>query len=255
MIINADDFGSSPRLSAAILEAFRRGLCSSTTLMVNQPAAEEAACLARESGLAEHVGLHLTLDLGEPVTAGIRRFPRFCGADGRLAFRRTPPTFRLATSEQQALAAEIRGQIARGRALGMPLTHVDSHHHVHTEWAVGSVLIRVAREEGIPYLRLARNCGGGEPSIKVLYKGLYNRRIRRSGLAGVDYFGSADQCRHLIGTAGAALAGARCEVMVHPRFRDGDLIDATGDELLERTLGRIAGHRDAVSYSGARYEP
>src|SRR5262245_11148495 len=161
MIVNADDFGASPGLNAAILEAFRRGLCSSTTLIANRPATEQAACLARENGLAQHVGLHLTLDLGEPVTDPIRRCPRFCDADGHLAFRRTPATLWLATSEQWALAAEIRGQIARCRALGLPLTHADSHHHVHTKWAVGSVLIRVAREEGIRYLRLARNCGGG----------------------------------------------------------------------------------------------
>ncbi len=254
MIINADDLGGSPETSAAILEAFRRGLCSSTTLMANQPATEAAACLARESGLASHVGLHLVLDAAEPLTDGIRRFRSFCDADGRLAFRRRPPTLRLGASEQWALAAEIRAQIARCRALGLPLTHADSHHHVHTEWAVGSVLIRVAREEAVPYLRLAPNCGAGGSSIGTLYKWLYNRRIRRSGLAGVEYFGSIGQCLHLLRTAGPA-AAARCEVMVHPRFRDGELIDGGDGQPLERSLGRIAGHRAAVSYSGARYVP
>jgi predicted glycoside hydrolase/deacetylase ChbG (UPF0249 family) len=253
MIVNADDFGASRGLNAAILEAFRRGLCSSTSLMPNQPATDEAACLARENGLARHVGLHLTLDLGEPVTGAIRRCRRFCDAEGRLAFRRTPPTLRLESSEQQALAAEIRGQIARCRTLGLPLTHADSHHHVHTAWAIGSVLIRVAREEGIARLRLAGNCGG-EP-IGALYGWLYNRRLRRSGLAGVEYFGSTAQVLRRIRATPPARTAGRCEVMVHPRFRDGELVDATDGQPLEKSLARIAGHRDAVSYCGARYEP
>jgi predicted glycoside hydrolase/deacetylase ChbG (UPF0249 family) len=255
MIVNADDFGASRGLNAAILEAFRRGLCSSTTLMANQPATDEAACLARENRLAEHVGLHLTLDLGQPVTEEIRRCRRFCDAEGRLALRRRHAGIRLDGSEQQALAAEIRGQIARCRALGLPLTHVDSHHHVHTAWAIGSVLIRVAREEGIPHLRLAGNCGGGESPLGALHAWLYNRRLRRAGLAGVDYFGSAEQVLQRIRTSRSARAAERCEVMVHPRLRDGELVDATDGRPLEASLARIAGQREAVSYCGARYAP
>ena len=38
VIINADDFGINDREDAVILQAFRRGIISSATLMANMPA-------------------------------------------------------------------------------------------------------------------------------------------------------------------------------------------------------------------------
>jgi len=40
--VNADDFGMSPRINHAILQAFENGLISSATIMANMPAFEDA---------------------------------------------------------------------------------------------------------------------------------------------------------------------------------------------------------------------
>src|SRR5213078_1507398 len=46
-IINADDFGASRGINRGILEAHERGILTSTSLLVDWPASEEAAALSR----------------------------------------------------------------------------------------------------------------------------------------------------------------------------------------------------------------
>jgi len=117
----------------------------------------------------------------------------------------------------------VRACLARG----LKLPHLDSHHHVHTEWAIGSAAIRVARRYSILAIRLSRNCG---PKISVshrIYKSIYNGRLRLCGLAYTEVFGSANDVRTILGKTDANI-----EVMVHPR-RDanGALVDLDGMDL------------------------
>jgi predicted glycoside hydrolase/deacetylase ChbG (UPF0249 family) len=78
--VNADDFGRSRRVNDAIVRAHREGVLTSTSLMVGEPAAEEAVALARENpGLG--VGLHLVLADG--FASGPKGAP-IVDAEGRL---------------------------------------------------------------------------------------------------------------------------------------------------------------------------
>ena len=66
LIINADDFGLSSGVNTAIVACYQAGSLSSTTLMVNMPATEDAIALAKEyPGLG--VGLHFNLSSGKPL--------------------------------------------------------------------------------------------------------------------------------------------------------------------------------------------
>lgn len=255
MIINADDYGMTHGTTAAIVESFERGLCSSTTLMPNQPATEEAVELAHERGLVQHLGLHLVLNAGRPLTDAIRRCRRFCDGEGNFCFSRKPPTFWLSGAEKAALAGEVRAQIACcRREFRLPLTHLDSHINTHTEWAVGAVVLAVAREEKIPYVRLARNCGPRIGPFKRLYKDLFNARVRRAGLARTGYIGSVEDCLHLLRTRRIEEVDPALEVMIHPDLDElGHVIDLPGGLLLEESLRRIPGFQSAVSFSGHRY--
>lgn len=102
LIVNADDFGLSDGVTAGILEAHAQGVVTSTSLMVDYPAAEPAARSAGEHPELS-VGLHFVDDgpeLDEPGHA----------------------------------AAEFARQLECFRALmGREPTHVDSHHHVHVK--------------------------------------------------------------------------------------------------------------------------
>jgi predicted glycoside hydrolase/deacetylase ChbG (UPF0249 family) len=103
LVVNADDFGLARGVNEGIIEAHTSGILTSTSLMVLRPAAAEAAELAR-SHPELSVGLHFDeppgVDLDDPVQA-------------KRAFR---------------------AQVERFRELvGSDPTHVDSHHHVHTQ--------------------------------------------------------------------------------------------------------------------------
>src|SRR6185312_9264780 len=62
LIVNADDFGLSEGVNRGIIEAHERGIVTSASLMVLQPASASAAAYSREHPRLS-MGLHL--DLGE----------------------------------------------------------------------------------------------------------------------------------------------------------------------------------------------
>lgn len=81
LIINADDFGLCPAQSYGIVEAFEHGVVSSTTAMVNSPAIEHAAWLAKRFPDLP-IGLHFVLSWGKPLS------PLSCLVDARASWTR-----------------------------------------------------------------------------------------------------------------------------------------------------------------------
>ncbi|MCU1253294.1 MAG: hypothetical protein JWQ49_6323 [Edaphobacter sp.] len=228
IIVNADDFGISAEVNQAIVEAFNKNLISSTTLMTNMPGCDEACELAHRHRLQGKVGVHLNLTSGYPLSAPIRRCPRFCDENGMFRHRQTH--FRLSKDETLAVEAEMAAQIQACLDRGLTPTHLDSHHHVHTEWAIGAATITVARQYGIKAIRLSRNCGSGMDLVRKLYKLAYNTRLRMYGLAKTRYFGSHADAQQILGTASGDV-----EIMVHPTPADtGDISDRSEDTRLER---------------------
>ena len=242
--MNADDFGYRAEVNRGIAEAFEAGLVTSTSLMANQEGFDEACAVARQLGFADRVGVHLVLTRGEPLTDPIRRSGPFCDGDGRFfEWRASSRVFRLGTAERGALARELRAQIERCRSAGFTLTHLDSHHHVHNEWAVGGVVCALARELGIPRVRIARNCGRGIGAVNAVYKRLFNARVRRAGLAGTRYFGDVGDWLYLKAGGAEDSALDDFELMTHPASVGGALVDtqlrgAPIEQLLAPVLGR-----------------
>jgi hypothetical protein len=254
LVINADDFGLNHTVNHAIIKSFELNLCSSTTLMANMPGFEEACCLAHEHRLLDHVGIHLVLKNGAPLTEAMKRSSRFCDGAGFLALTESSPIFTLATSERHLLAAEIRAQIARCRANGIFLTHLDSHYHLHTRWAILGVVTQVVRSEHIPFVRRAQNCTHRTGLRKRIYMNAVNRRINRAGLARLKYFGDLADYPFLNQTTRSDRQERSLEVMIHPVFHaEGFVTDEGKNEPLETLMESIESYREAISYNGARY--
>jgi hopanoid biosynthesis associated protein HpnK len=158
LIVNADDFGRSRSINAAIIRAHREGILTSASLMVNEPAGVEAVALAKENPRLG-VGLHLTLLMGHAAlppdkTPGL--------VNNRGEFSNDPVGtgmkyfFHRGLREQ--LRAEIHAQFERFRATGLPLDHVNGHLHLHLHPVVFRILMEDAKELGIRHLRLTRDC-------------------------------------------------------------------------------------------------
>jgi len=237
LVVNADDFGKDDAVNRAVVRCFGERICSSTTIMPNMPGFEEACALAFEKGFHERVGLHLVLDEGMPLSKDILSEKRFCTKDGALGLSRESPVFRLSGPEKSALAKEIRAQIRKCRDRGLPIVHVDSHHHVHTEWAIAMAMIPVLREEGISFARISRDLGLNTGMPRRLYKRFYNSMLKRNRLRGTDHFGSVDEYRAFRMRQGNT--DSITEVMIHPIIRNDELYvtESMKIEQYERSMG------------------
>jgi predicted glycoside hydrolase/deacetylase ChbG (UPF0249 family) len=227
IIVNADDFGLSAEVNRAIIEAFNKKVISSATLMTNMAGFEEACELAHRHRLQGKLGLHLNLTSGYPLSGPIRRCPRLCDEQGM--FRQRQTFFRLSKDERLAVETEITAQIKACLDHGLSPTHLDSHHHVHTEWAIGAAAITVVRQFGIKAIRLSRNCGSGIDLVRTLYKLAYNTRLQMYGLAKTRYFGSHADAQQVLGTASGDV-----EIMVHPTSVNTGILDHNESAGLER---------------------
>jgi predicted glycoside hydrolase/deacetylase ChbG (UPF0249 family) len=253
VVVVADDFGLSPTVNAGILEAFRRGLISSASLIANMPGFDAAVAAAGDRGLTDRLGAHLNLSEGQALSGEIRECPRLCTADGVLRWKHRN-VWHLDGLEKRGIAAEWRAQLRKIRDAGLAPTHLDSHHHVHTAMAIGMIAITVAREFEVPTVRLSRNCGP-DPGLDVrLYKWFFNGRIRSAGLSRMAYFGSAHDARSVLSSAAGPI-----EVMTHPQLdASGRLMNDHNGELLEpliTSLGiadRMVSYHELLSFAAQR---
>ena len=125
LIVNGDDFGAGDGVNRGILDAHRRGILTSASLMVNMPGSEAAARLAREAPeLSVGIHVNLTNEGGDPVVA---------------------------LEDAQACRAELLRQLARFHDLvGRLPTHVDSHHNVHRRPALRPLFVDLASRHDLP---------------------------------------------------------------------------------------------------------
>jgi len=124
VIFNADDFGYTRGINRGIVEAHRNGVVTSTTLIVNGLATEEAVGMAAElPGLS--VGLHVNF------TNEAQRLVEF--------------------DDPKVASAEMRRQLERFVSLlGRLPTHLDSHQHVHRHPDRRELFQQLAAEHGLP---------------------------------------------------------------------------------------------------------
>jgi len=154
LVVNADDFGRSKSINAAVIRAHREGILTTASLMVNEPDCAEAVQLAKENPKLG-VGLHLTLLCGHSALAS-EVIPGLVNARGE--FTNSPVSagcsyfFRRGLRKQ--LRAEIHEQFARFRATGLALDHVNGHLHMHLHPTIFHILMEDSNALGIQRLRL-----------------------------------------------------------------------------------------------------
>ena len=154
LIVTGDDFGLSLPVNEAIEEAHRRGILNTASLMVGAKATRDAVERALQLP-SLHVGLHLVLVEGSPVLPP-QAVPDLVNRRGQLSSHlvRAGINFFFRPEVRQQLEAEIRAQFKAFQKTGLPLDHVNSHHHMHLHPTILGLILKVGREYGIRALRL-----------------------------------------------------------------------------------------------------
>lgn len=242
LIINADDLAMSVATNLAILEAHRRGVVTSASLMGNMPAFEHAVEQVLRPNPRLGAGIHLCLTSG-PAVLTARGAPLLVNGDGQ--FRHGfLGLIRLLRSRHgddalAQIAQEWQAQAARIDACGIPVDHLDSHHHVHVIPELFPVAAEIARRRGLAVrlpdeaLRISwadlRTLPRQVMRGNVLKKMLLSRFARQARRAGADllhadhYFGLLDSGAMTRAAWRSILASLRegvTEVNLHPGHPD-----------------------------------
>jgi hopanoid biosynthesis associated protein HpnK len=243
LIVNADDFGLTQGVNRAIEEAHGRGIVTSTTLMANGPAFDDAIQRAKSAERLS-VGCHVVLVDGLPI-AGIRT-PTLSDKkvnDGRFYESASRFALRVVGSriDPEEIEAEATAQIRKLQATGIAVSHFDTHKHTHIFPPVLRPLLRAARACGV---RAVRNPFGPiHFSVMAKQPSLWKRHSQVMLLAplGRKFRSSVSDAGLLTtdGTVGIVATGAldirvfegiverlpegTWELVCHPGYNDADL--------------------------------
>jgi len=257
LIINADDFGLTPGVNRAILEAHLGGIVTSTTLMANGAAFPEAVQLARSVPQLS-IGCHVVLLDGKPLlpakdvsscTSSASHGDMGLG-DGLAGFAARALLGRL---DPEQIEGEATSQIRRLQAAGIAVSHCDSHKHTHMFPAALQPLLRAAKNCGVKAIRNPFESSRLLPTSVLLARpGLWKRYAQVKVLRRfADQFRNAVSDSGLLtpnGTLGIVVTGdldetlfrivaesmpeGTWELVCHPGYDDCDL-HATGTRLKE----------------------
>lgn len=144
LIVNADDFGYTEGVTRGILHCFKQGIVSSTTVMANSPILEWSLQEAMKAGIP--VGLHANLTKGTPCLPWQEVYSL---VDDKGEFLPSPRGLVL-SAQSCHVEREIEAQLERVLSLGIQVTHLDGHHHVHGVQLIEEAIIQVANRAGLP---------------------------------------------------------------------------------------------------------
>ena len=248
--MNADDFGMTPGVNRAIVEASGQGIITSTTLMATARAFDDAVAQAGRLGPRVSIGCHVVLLDGTPALppSMVPTLLDPLSRDRAPEFRAKLNDFASASFTGRLNPLEVESEAAaqmhRLQDAGIQLSHFDCHKHAHMFPAVLRPLLRAAKSRGIaavrnpfgrlvplPVTRILRNPRlwrrVAELGILGSFAANFKREVERHGLrtpdgsVGVLNTGSLDQQSFLLIVD--SLPEGIWEFVCHPGYNDAEL--------------------------------
>lgn len=178
IIINSDDCGYSKEVDEHIGMAIRLGKVTSSTIMANMSDFEGAIKLSEEFGQDISFGVHLNLTEGEPLleSSVLLKEGFYIINEDKIVFNGNQFRYRpLSSAARNAVIAELDAQVKKLIASGVSISHIDSHHHIHTSPFILPLVLQVAKENGIHRIRRA---GDNFMHGSKLYRILWQTELR-----------------------------------------------------------------------------
>ncbi|AXU72960.1 chitin disaccharide deacetylase [Clostridioides difficile] len=144
IIINADDFGYCEAVNYGIISAHNNGIVRSTSMMANMPGVEHGVGLLKENKTL-NCGVHMTLSCGRPLLSNLKTI---VDKDGFFIRRITDEIIEKMDCDE--IYRELCAQIDRVKGLGIYISHLDSHHHIHTLVSLKPVIEKIVTKYNLP---------------------------------------------------------------------------------------------------------
>lgn len=217
LIVNADDFGYSKGVNHGIVDSFRNGIVTATTLLTTMPGSQHAYELAKENPTLD-IGIHLTIDLGRPTLA-IENVQNLVQENGE--FKPYEQWLEATSVPTDEIYAEWKNQLETAIAHGITPSHIDSHHHLHMLPLVFPVYAELAHEYDLA-VRF-HPCWGWSPA-EILAAEASLKELKRA-----DYF-SSDFYEEKVAVnffESLPMIDETWEIMCHPAYLDPELLKRT----------------------------
>ncbi len=245
IVVNADDLGTSQPINDATFALMERGLVTSATLIGNAPAVADAA-MKVSAYPACSFGVHLNATVFAPLRPSPGLAP-ILNDSGHLSqklwhARWTPKLI-------GAVYQELEAQVLSILELGVPISHFDSHQHIHCIPVVTAIVKRLQLRFGIRRMRSTINIlPPAQPAtlLRSVKKRLFHVTIRSVYATRTpDYFGPfEDAYAHV---CQGTLPRGIVELMVHPGTSNSAYEREVG-QLESDRLSRLGGNASLASY-------
>ena len=158
LVATADDVGLHPGMTLGAVRAHDRGIVTACSVVANGRALDDAVERLRDRpGL--DAGVHLTFVGSERPLSPRSQVSSLLGPDGAFlpGFRAFAARYVLGRIDAAELEAELRRQIERLLAAGLELVHANSHQHLHVLPRVFEIVLKLAEDYHIPWVRIPRD--------------------------------------------------------------------------------------------------
>ncbi len=227
LVVTADDAGLHPGMTLGALRAHERGIVTACSVVANGRALDDAIERLRDHPKLD-AGAHLTFVGGERPLSPPEEVRSLLGPDGAFlpGFRAFAVRYFLGRIDAAELEAELRRQIERLLAAGLKLVHANSHQHLHVLPRVFEIVLKLAEEHSIPWVRIPR-----DPAVSLSPRSLEIGILNRIGR----------QARRRLARSAARTADRTVGILDAGRLTPGRLI---------RVLKDIEGVTELVCHPG-----
>lgn len=221
IIVNSDDCGYSEDVNRHIQNAILAGKVTSTTIIVNACGFDGAIELYDNFHKDISFGIHLNLTEGKPLLQsrelldfGFYKIEGESAVFNGGAFRYRP----LPSKVRAAIKAELNAQVKTLIQSGINISHIDSHHHIHTSPFILPIVLQVAKENSISRIRRA---GDNFFRGSSIYKKIWMAELRHFDkvIKTTDHFWGFDEFLSVVGSDQQMNDNCVIELMTHPGGR------------------------------------
>lgn len=224
IIINADDFGFSKSINQGIIEAYKEGLISSTTIMINMPYAEDAILKWKENSNLG-IGLHINLTQASPISNDVKSL-----VDENNIFHNHRKIEREEVKiSYEDIYREIKAQIEKVLSYNVKIDHLDYHHFLSKNSLIRKALITLAQEYNLPIRTMDEDFR--EEVIKA--------GIRTTEVFSFDFNGEAAKWQTIVRMIEQHKECRSIEILTHCGYIDEDTKKRTSYLLREKELNEL----------------